>query len=69
MLHKPDVQRCSQEIGLKIKLHPTPYKVVRVNNTSLKVHDRCLLTDSIGGFIDTMQCDVLPLKVCHILLG
>lgn len=59
----------AKKLGLKTESHANPYKVAWINHNSLKVHERCLLTYFISGFIDQMQCDVLPLKVCHILLG
>ncbi|KAI5661308.1 hypothetical protein M9H77_20631 [Catharanthus roseus] len=37
-----------RKLRLKIKLHPNPYKVAWVNNTSLKMNEKCLLTFSIG---------------------
>lgn len=58
-----------KKLGLKIESHPSPYKVAWINNTNLLVQDRCLVTYSLGGFTDQMMCDVLSLKVCHILLG
>lgn len=58
-----------RKLGLKTKPHPNPYKVAWINNTNLKVHERCLLTYFISGFVDQVQCDMLPLKVCHILIG
>lgn len=58
-----------KKLGLKTKPHLSPYKVAWVNNTNLKVHERCLFTYSIAGLINQVQCGMLPLKVCHILLG
>ncbi|KAM5575250.1 hypothetical protein ABKV19_014275 [Rosa sericea] len=57
------------KLGLPTEPHPSPYKVAWVNNTNLKVNDRCLVTYSIGKLVDSVTCDVLPMKVCHILLG
>lgn len=54
-----------KNLGLKTKPNPSPYKMAQVNNTSLKVSDKCLLTYSIRGFIDKIRCDILPLKVSH----
>lgn len=38
--------------GLRAKPHPNPYKIVLVNNTNLKVKEKCLVPYSIGGFSD-----------------
>ncbi|PRQ55245.1 putative retrotransposon gag domain-containing protein [Rosa chinensis] len=57
------------KLGLPTEPHPSPYKVAWVNNTNLKVNDRCLVTYTIGKLVDSVTCDVLPMKVCHILLG
>lgn len=58
-----------KKVRLKTEPHPNSYKVVWVNNTNLKIHERCIVTYSIGSFRDQILCDVLPLKVCHLLLG
>lgn len=62
-------EEACKKLKLKVELHPSPYKVAWVNNTNLPVQERCLVTCSLGGFTDQVMSDVLPLKVCHILLG
>lgn len=57
------------KLGFKIEPHPNLYYVTWVTNTFLKVQDRCLVSYSMGEIVDIVTCDVLPLKVCHILLG
>lgn len=62
-------EKAVKKLDLKVEPHFNPYKVAWVNNTSLKVKERCLVFYSIGGFIDKVQCDILPLKVCFIIFG
>jgi len=54
-----------KKLGLKAELQPNPYKVVWVNNTSLKVQERCLVAYAIRGFIDKVQRDILQIEVSH----
>lgn len=61
-------ENACKKLRLKTEPHPSPYKVAWVNNTNLKDRKRCLLTYSIGMFIDQVQCDMLPLKIYHIFL-
>lgn len=64
----------SQEIVHKLKLpvekHPSPYKLNWVDDTSILVKHQCLITFSLGKhYVDTLCCDVILMKVCHLLLG
>jgi hypothetical protein len=50
--------------------HPKPYKVSWVDDTSIPVKHRCLISFSLGKrYRDSVWCDVIPMKACHILLG
>jgi hypothetical protein len=64
----------SQEIIQKLKLpmekHPKPYKLSWVDDTSIPVKNRCLISFSLGKrYKDAVWCDVIPMKACHLLLG
>jgi len=64
----------SQEAVTKLKCpverHPKPYKVSWVDDTSIPVKHRCLISFSLGKrYRDSVWCDVIPMKACHILLG
>lgn len=48
-----------KNLGLKTKPYLAPYKVAWVNNTNLKVSERCMLTYSMREFRDQVLCDVL----------
>lgn len=64
----------SQEAVNKLKLpmerHPKPYKVSWVDDTSIPVKARCLVSFSLGNkYKDAVWCDIIPMKACHLLLG
>ena len=60
-----------EHLGLKIVKHPTPYRISWVNeDNSVIVKHRCLVKFSLGKkYVDEAWCDVIPLTVCHMLLG
>ena len=51
--------------------HPKPYKLSWLQEGSdIKVKHRCLLSFTIGKhYQDEVWCDVVPMDVCHLLLG
>ena len=50
--------------------HPIPYKVSWLQNGhQLLVSEQCEIGLQIGNYKDTILCDVMPMDVCHILLG
>lgn len=63
----------SQEVIDKSKLptekHPKPYKVSYVNDSAIPVTKRCQVTFKIGGYEDSIWCDIIPMNVTHTLLG
>jgi len=60
-----------ERLGLSQETHPTPYQVCWINdNNSILVQSRCLVKFSFGKkYEDQVWCDVLPMTVCHLLLG
>jgi len=60
-----------ERLGLKTEKHPTPYRISWVNEAnSVHVKQRCLVKFSLGKkYIDEAWCDVIPMTVCHMLLG
>lgn len=60
-----------EHLGLETVRHPTPYRISWVNETNLVlVKQRCLVKFSLGKkYIDEAWCDVIPMTVCHMLLG
>lgn len=58
------------ELGLKTKPHPYPYKMKWLDNKASGVVDRqCLVNLTLGTYSDEILCDVLEMDACHILLG
>ncbi|XP_058106908.1 uncharacterized protein LOC131250640 [Magnolia sinica] len=56
-------------LGLKPIPHPQPYKVSWVEMSFMPVSQQCLVPIQIGSYKDMLWCDVLPMDVCHIILG
>lgn len=47
-----------------------PYKLSWMDDTSIPMKQQCLIALSLGKhYTDTIHCDVIPIKACHLLLG
>ena len=50
--------------------HPSPYRVSWLQKGhQVNVTKKCLVEFKIGGYNDKILCDVIPMDVCHLLLG
>ena len=59
-----------EKLNLKTEDHPNPYQIVWVNDTSILVSSRCLVTFNFSNNFElSAWCDVFPIKVAHIMLG
>ena len=59
-----------EKLELKQLKHPTPYKVSRLQKGhQLLVDEQCEVKFQIGRYKDKVICDIMPMDVCHILLG
>ena len=59
-----------ENLGLKRMKHPTPYKVSWLQKGhQLLVNEQCNVEFQIGTYKDVVLCDIMPMDVCHILLG
>lgn len=58
-----------QRLKLPIEPHSESYKVACINNSSISVTRRCLLSIKHGFYSDSIECDVIPMTVSHTLLG
>jgi hypothetical protein len=64
----------STEMVEKLELetidHPSPYRVSWLQKGhQVTVTKQCLVEFKIGGYNDKILCDVIPMDVCHLLLG
>jgi hypothetical protein len=58
------------KLALTTKPHPHPYHVQWLNNSGkAKVTKLVRLNFAIGPYHDVVECDVVPMQACHILLG
>jgi hypothetical protein len=59
-----------EKLELETTAHPTPYKVSWLQKGhQVTVTQQCLVNFKIGGYRDEILCDVIPMDVCHVLLG
>jgi hypothetical protein len=59
-----------EKMELETVAHPSPYKVSWLQKGhQVTVTKQCLVEFKIGGYRDEILCDVIPMDVCHLLLG
>jgi hypothetical protein len=59
-----------QKLALNTKPHPHPYYIQWLNNSGkAKVTRLVRINFSIGSYKDIVECDVVPMQACNILLG
>jgi hypothetical protein len=59
-----------ESLSLPTWEHPKPYYMQWINGVGkLKVTHRVKVPFAVEGYTDKVECDVLPLHVCHLLLG
>ena len=58
------------KIGLQAEKLNRPYKIAWFKGGGeVSIDHRCLVKFSVGKYKDEICYDVVPLEVCHILLG
>ncbi|XP_066396019.1 uncharacterized protein [Miscanthus floridulus] len=58
------------KLGLKLQRHPHPYHVHWLNDSGdIKIGYKVKVPFKIGEYVDTIECDVAPMSMCHLLLG
>jgi hypothetical protein len=59
-----------EKLELETINHPSPYKVSWLQKGhQVTVTKQCLIEFKIRGYNDKILCDVIPMDVCHLLLG
>ena len=59
-----------EKLNLKKVKHPTPYKVSWLHKGhQLLVTEQSEFDFQIGSYKDKVTCDIMPMDVCHVLLG
>jgi hypothetical protein len=59
-----------EKLELETTDHPSPYKFSWLQKGhQVSVTKQCLVDIKIGGYNDKILCDVIPMDVCHLLLG
>jgi hypothetical protein len=59
-----------EKMELETSDHPSPYKVSWLQKGhQVSVTKQFLVDIKIGGYNDKILCDVIPMDVCHLLLG
>jgi hypothetical protein len=59
-----------EKLGLKLQLHRHPYHVQWLNESGdIKIGYKVKVLFKIGEYVDTVECDVAPMSICHMLLG
>jgi hypothetical protein len=59
-----------EKLELETTDHPSPYRVSWIQKGhQVTVTKQCLVEFKIGGYNDKILCDVIPMDVCHLLMG
>jgi hypothetical protein len=59
-----------QRLSLSAWRHPTPHHIKWMNPTGkLKITHKVRVKFLVGSYIDKVECDVVRMDICHLLLG
>ncbi|KAK1697600.1 hypothetical protein QYE76_014297 [Lolium multiflorum] len=59
-----------EKLNLTLRKHPHPYHIQWLSDKgNVKIQHTVTVTFKIGPYEDTIECDVVPMTVCHMLLG
>ncbi|KAK1609458.1 hypothetical protein QYE76_033131 [Lolium multiflorum] len=59
-----------EKLNLPLRKHPHPYHVQWLSDKgNVKIQHTVTVNFKIGPYEDTIECDVVPMTVCHLLLG
>ena len=63
-------KEATKKLKLKRLLHNSPYRVTWLNKGQhVEVKEQAWVDFDIGRYKDRVLCDILPMDVCHLLLG
>ncbi|XP_062224492.1 uncharacterized protein LOC133923045 [Phragmites australis] len=63
-------QELVERMGLKQRRHPSPYKMQWLTDCgAMRVSNMVTVQFSIGKYLDQVDCDVVPMQACQLLLG
>lgn len=63
-------QEMVEKLSFKRSKHPSPYKVSWLQKEHMMtMSEQCLVKFHIGSYKDKVLCDMMPMTVCHVLLG
>jgi hypothetical protein len=59
-----------QQTEIEYYPYPNPYCISWLRDVGeMKITNMVCVDFSIGNYMNTMECDVVPMNVCHLLLG
>lgn len=59
-----------ERLSLKKNKHPVPYKVSWLHKGhQILVSEQCEVDLQVGTYKDKIVCDIMPMDVCHVILG
>jgi hypothetical protein len=59
-----------EKLELEMTDHPSPYRILWLQKGHQVTFTKQFLVEfKIGGYNDKTLCDVIPMDVCHLLLG
>ena len=68
--HNLEREELRSKLQLVKKKHPRPYKVQWLSDTgSIQLEHTVQVSFKVSAYEDTLECDVVPMSVCHLLLG
>jgi hypothetical protein len=68
--HNLVIREMVEKLGLKLQRHPHPYHVQWLNESGdIKIGYKVKVPFKTGEYVDTVECDVAPMSMCHLLLG
>ena len=59
-----------QKLNLPRVPHDLPYRAYGLGDEQwIDVFEKLYVSFNIGPYFDTIECDIMPLKYCHLILG